>query len=220
MEIHIEYCDVFFLTGRAVHLHICGQCSWSIDHNTERFRFHGHVVGGIALFYSQTISGRPHKTALLLFGLQHHISSWDNIWLPQSSWFVHRRDMDILIPTKQRQLDAKLKDFTEDSGSTSAFLMCVYSEVFTSSERSFLTVFIPILWYIDVYKEIFVLWHCVIMLFLINSVYIQSVYIHNLFSMMRGFLQYNTRANLRILWSFGVVTQNTHLLLRKHAFIF
>lgn len=118
--------------------------------------------------------------------------------------------MDILIPTKQRQLDAKLKDFTEDSGSTSAFLMCVYSEVFTSSERSFLTVFTPILWYIDVYKEIFVLWHCVIMLFLINSVYIQSVYIHNLFSMMRGFLQYNTRANLRILWSFGVVTQNTH----------
>jgi len=64
-----KYCDVFFQTGRAVHLHICGQCSWSIDHNTERLRFHGHVVGGIALFYSQTISGRPQKTALLLFGL-------------------------------------------------------------------------------------------------------------------------------------------------------
>lgn len=53
--------------------------------------------------------------------------------------------MDMLIPTKQRQLDAKLKDFTEDSGSTSAFLMCVYSEVFTSSERLFLTVFTLIL---------------------------------------------------------------------------
>lgn len=118
---------------------------------------------------------------------QHHISSWDNIWLPQSSWFVHGRDMDILIPTKQRQLDAKLKDFTEDSGSTSAF----HSEVFTSSERSFLTVFTLILWYIDVYKEIFVLWHCV-MPFLTNSVYIQSVYIHNVFSTMRGFLQYKS----------------------------
>lgn len=115
---------------------------------------------------------------------QHHISSWDNIWLPQSSWFVYGRDMDILIPTKQRQLDAK----TERLYRGQWIHICLSQWGFYLFRKIISHCFTLILWYIDVYKEIFVLWHCV-MPFLTNSVYIQSVYIHNLFSTMRGFLQ-------------------------------
>lgn len=63
-----------FLTGRSVHLHICGQCSRRFNHDTERLRFHGDVVGGIASFTFFFLFFSSHLR-LLSFGLPSNTES-------------------------------------------------------------------------------------------------------------------------------------------------
>ncbi len=112
--------------------------------------------------------------------IQHHISSWEkNVTATKLSACSWTRNGHIKTH-KAETVGCK----TERLYWGQSFHICLShvpsSEVFYLSERSVLTVSTqhgPILWFIDVYKEIFVFWHCVGLSFLlINSVYTECLY--------------------------------------------